>query len=300
MSLFDLPGPAFLLAYAVIVAMVTSIASILVTRLEAQQEPPLLHDAYGIAYLRGGAREALRVATLSLIDRGLLVVDGDKVSWRTPRQAPAVVHPIEREVIRATENLVALTEVLSARHSDAAQALLEKQLRDTGVLDDSSRKPLRAFVFVVATGVLWAVAGYKLVLAAERGHRNVLLLWLIAIVATGVAAVAVFRPRPTRGERALGVSRELFAGLRRRAGSLRAGRDPVEVLQLAAVFGVENVPSAIFPHAALLGPPPRARKREEGSSSSSDGCGTSCGSGSSGGGSSCGGGGGGGCGGCGS
>ena len=52
-----------------------------------------------IAYLRGGANEALRVAMVSLVDRKLLKADGTTLKTRGHVTADPVRHPVEKALI---------------------------------------------------------------------------------------------------------------------------------------------------------------------------------------------------------
>jgi uncharacterized protein (TIGR04222 family) len=53
-----------------------------------------------IAYLRGGDKEALRVATVSLIDRGFLKVEGTEVVTDHAATLDGVRRPIEKALLR--------------------------------------------------------------------------------------------------------------------------------------------------------------------------------------------------------
>ncbi len=75
MNPFDFYGPEFLVFYFVFSAVVIGTLVLLRwrDRLPAAAKPTL-DDPYLVAFLRGGEVEALRVVTLSLIDRGLLTL----------------------------------------------------------------------------------------------------------------------------------------------------------------------------------------------------------------------------------
>jgi uncharacterized protein (TIGR04222 family) len=57
-------------------------------RIESGQRPELpLNDPYHIAFLRGGAAQAARIAVMSLIDRGLLEVTGIEIERRSEKSS---------------------------------------------------------------------------------------------------------------------------------------------------------------------------------------------------------------------
>src|SRR5262245_37441344 len=81
MSPFDLPGPLFLVFYLFCGGILLIILAMLQNSAEPRDTTKVnLSDPYLIAYLRDGRKEALRVATVSLIDRGLLKVTDTKIS----------------------------------------------------------------------------------------------------------------------------------------------------------------------------------------------------------------------------
>ena len=97
----DLAGPDFLRFYA-LVALVT-LGLLYVARASGEGGPaPRIDtgDPYLVAVLRGGRREALKVATIALIDRGLLQADP---STRTVAAVPGRTqprHPLEQALLR--------------------------------------------------------------------------------------------------------------------------------------------------------------------------------------------------------
>ncbi len=77
MNPFDLAGPQFLLFYLAFGGCVLLVLNLIRRARESSDSSKVtLTDPYLIAYLRGGKNEALRLGTVSLIDRGLLVVRG--------------------------------------------------------------------------------------------------------------------------------------------------------------------------------------------------------------------------------
>src|SRR6185436_1650136 len=105
MNPFDLYGPQYLLFYAVLSIVVLAVAAYARRMTEAASEGAARHaagvgfaDPYAIAYLRGGASEAIRVAIVSLVDRGLLAAD-DTVHTTALGTQTKVRKPLEQALL---------------------------------------------------------------------------------------------------------------------------------------------------------------------------------------------------------
>jgi len=284
MSPFDLPGPLFLVFYLFCGGIVLIGVAMLHNFAESRDTTKVnLSDPYLIAYLRGGRREALRVATVSLIDRGLLKVSESKISAVASNAASGVRSPLEHQLLKLCQVTKEASSVHSEHCFDSEMDRYEAELAQLGLMPTGSIKTERAQRLVLVLAILWGVAVTKILLALERGHTNIQFLIILAIV-FGVVAYKITHPRQTgRGKALLADLGTLFSSLKDRSASFHPGSNPNELALLAAVFGVAAIPRGLFPHAKTLYPV-----------SSGDSGGSSCGS-------SCGGGGcGGGCGGCGS
>jgi uncharacterized protein (TIGR04222 family) len=260
-------------------------------------------DAYAIAFLRGGRREAVRTVLGRLVSAGLLEVDGPLArALPEASERASQLQLIEGTAWGALEREVTLP---AAEAEQRLQRALEPHLRE--IEDKLTREgllpgPERKTAFRTLAAVTWlTVVGLglaKLVVAISRGRWNVGFLILL-LIGFSILIVRLLRPpQPTNaGKQYLDWLQESHRGLVRMLESGR--RDNAGELALAAgIYGLAAVPGL-----AALGrsfqPVPVKRLRKEGDSSSSS---SGCGSGSSGcsSGSSCGGGcGGGGCGGCG-
>lgn len=121
MNPFDLPGPQFLLFYLIFAAVVLVALVGLRRLLEAGPAPKIdIFDPYLIADLRGGTKEALSVAMVSLADRGLLAVNGTEVK-RTPSASPQMVRkPIEHAILSGSSGPTAASSLLIDTRSEAA------------------------------------------------------------------------------------------------------------------------------------------------------------------------------------
>jgi uncharacterized protein (TIGR04222 family) len=282
---FDLQGPEFLVFYIILGVVVT----ITVAVLRRRSEPLVfaagsLTDYLKIAYLRGGAEEALRVATLALIDRGLVEVVGEDTLHAVQASVPARLQRTEERLLENCKEPTKASAILSdASLKVTVSVECEPSLRRAGLLPDDRVKASRQFLLFIASLFLGLVAFVKILVALSRGRTNVGFL-IAASVIFGVVVYRVANPfRTLAGEAMLADLRMLFSALRERARSIRVPTSGNDIALLAAVFGTESLP-------LRFGYVDRLFRKPHTESSSS------CGSG----GSSCGGGcGGGGCGGCG-
>jgi uncharacterized protein (TIGR04222 family) len=307
---FDLRGPEFLLFYFMFSVAVLVILHLLLRRDEFPNvgKPPL-DDPYLVAALRGGRTEVLRVAALSLIDRGLLALRSsgksslfsskteNRLEAKDPVAIDEVKRPIEKLVLEAFKTAQPISVAMNSLLSCSACLDYTLNLEKFGLLPGPKIRAARQRRLWMALAILLGVAGLKIVIALSRGRTNLLFLIILAPLAA-YAALRIGNPfRTTRGEEFLGDVKSLFANLRLRADSLRPGGATSDLVWLASAFGLSAVSPILFPHVTAL--MPRRPQREGGSGGW--GSSSSCGSFSSCGGGGCGAGcGGGGCGGCGS
>lgn len=289
---FDLRGPEFLAFYLAFGLATLGIVWFLRRTNESDQAvSPILNDYLEIAYLRGGANEALRVATMNLINRGLIDVKTDDRLHTTDPQAQVLVSKAsERSILEKFRVAQAATQIFSDKQlRRTVTEECQPELARMGLVPDASRQGVRAVLLFAGACLLATVAGIKILVALSRGRPNIALLIIEALVFC-VLLYKVTNPlRTPAGSALLADLRTLFAGLQQRGRSFVQGVDTQDFALLMAVFGMTALPPAfsfgrLFPQAA---------------NTSSSSCGSGCGT-SSDGGSSCGGGGGGGCGGCGS
>jgi uncharacterized protein (TIGR04222 family) len=297
MNPFDLTGPQFLLVYLVFSALVITVVVFLRRSAESPATPKIdLSDPYLIAYLRGGEPETLRVATVSLIDRKLLVATGTELKCAENVSPASVRRPIEKELLRKFKSANEAGLIYEDAGLLATCKPYEQTLRTTGLLPSKWMERARMTRVGVAVVILAGIAFAKIFIALSRGHTNIWFL-VILMAAAIFFLIKVSFPRLTEtGKAMIADLQDLYSGLKDRALFLKPGGATIEPMLLASVFGVGALEGANFAFTRVLFP--RATKRESGSCGASCGsaCGNSCGSSC---GSSCGGGCGGGCGGCG-
>jgi uncharacterized protein (TIGR04222 family) len=291
MNPFDLAGPQFVVFYLVLgVTVLFVLRAIRLSREAGDGSTPRLSDPYLIAYLRGGKKEALSVAAISLLDRNLLT-GTDKLATANAEAVNVARRPIERAILERFRIPADADVLFSDPGLSAVAEKYESQLVEMRLLPDRPIKRLRTALVGLAILLLWGTAFIKIAVALTRGRTNIVFLIILAAV-FAIAANVLLNPRRTRaGDALLDDLKTLFGGLKDRSGSLSRGGQSNEAAFLAAVFGVSALPLVTFPFVSMLRPRPTPGDASSCSSWTSSGssCGSSCGG-------SCGGG----CGGCGS
>lgn len=309
MNPFDLRGPEFLLFYFVFTCVVILVL-ILLRRFDERPNAlkPPLDDPYLVAFLRGGEDEALRVTTLSLIDRGLLKLKSsgasifsseaeNRLELADPQAIEAAKRPIEKSVLESFKTPQPIGTTLQSLVGCQACVDYATNLESLGLLPALDTRAARNRRFWVAIVILLGVAVLKILIALSRGRTNILFLIILSALAAYVTSRLSNPFRTARGEKFLQDVRSLFSTLRLRADSLRPGGATTDLVWLASAFGLAEISPILFPQVSALikRQPQRAGHGDGGFFHSSCGS-SSCGGGGCGGGG-CGGGG---CGGCGS
>jgi uncharacterized protein (TIGR04222 family) len=294
MNPFDLRGPEFLFFYAVVAVSVLVMFRLLFRSREPLQEPGShgLTDPYQIAYLRGGKDEALRVAVVSLADRGLLKAAADGSVYASKGAAGLVKRDIEKTVVGCFTAKQKAYDILKAvPANEPAMVEYRRDLERRGFMPSDEDRRRRLVLLAGALAILIGVSVIKVLVALSRGRYNLLFLLILTLMAVLVALAIHRRPRTGAGDRVVASLKREFGSLQLRADSIRPGGATNEAALLAAVFGLSALPQEAFPYVKDLYP------KAAQASSGTAGCGGGgCGGGGGGGG---GGGCGGGCGGCG-
>lgn len=290
---FTLNGPQFLLFYALFAALV-----LLGWQRYRRAAPPggdkaepmlgsLTGDPYAIACLRGGPDEAVRVAVVNLIDRGLLV-EAKAGHWRTSMKTePALQRrPLDAMILaQCSASPMSPEAIVADRLVRQSAAVIESGLQGQGLLQTAAALARQKSVRRGVLGLLAGVALLRIVQALLAGRSNIEFLVIMALVACGLAlAMAPARLTPS-GRHALDALQALLGRLKDRARRLVPGGATSEAALFAAVFGIHALPEQAFAFVEQAYPRPKASDSSSSggdSGSSSDSGGSSCSSGSSG------------------
>ena len=293
-------GPWFLAAYMVFGLLVYYGVRELLIRRELRNphaQLSLADDPYLVAFLRGGALEAVKVAAIVLVDRGLLRADGPLLETSSADSLRYATRDIERDVLRLylgrqghSRELAVQAEAFPSCN-DYRQTLTDHEL-----LVGPPLLRRREKLTWLAHYLLLTVALVKAIIAISHQHYN--LLFLAILTAAFLLKLRRLRTQATSwsAQRLLTDLRMLFGRLNMRSARLAPGTSTADMALLAAIFGLAALPLSVYAYVGEMYPAPRPLNNS-GGDSSSGGSGDSS-SGGDGGGSSCGGGGSG-CGGCG-
>src|SRR5579862_3901944 len=284
MNPFDFRGPEFLIFYAT-VCIATIVAHFLIQRIAESGRPrPLpLNDPYEIAWLRGGTIEAVRMAVLSLVDRGILefseVPKGllglkRQVLGRRGGATPSL--PLERAICDVAATPIEAVEIIRDKGIQAIGKDYRAQLAEIGLIPDEGARAGRILRTMLAVAIVLGVGGIKLLLALVRNKPNVGFLIIMGVVSAGILVLIALRRRSALGDAMLSDLRNLLDALKRNVGYRQGTRVTSDILLLAAVFGLQALPGGPFATVHTF--------FRSASGSSSCGGGSSCGSGCGGGG----------------
>ncbi len=287
MNPFDLRGPQYLLFYTV-VAVATLVLLGWLRRLRERaitgDATPRLHDPYAIAFLRGGKHELVRVATVSLVDRGLLVARSEQLVTSPVGRETQVRKRIEQDILRFCEEVRHPAELFETTYFDIAEVDYRRELEQHKLLPDDEIRSARWPLFVGAAFVLLYFSVTKILIALQRGRTNVGFLILLTVFGLIVAANVTFPRLTDPGKRFLEQLRNVFRSLRLRAPQIRPGGANADLVLAAAVFGTDILSYRDFSWVWKMLPRGSGGDASSGSScSSSSGCGGGCGGGGCGG-----------------
>src|SRR5689334_12831595 len=188
------PGSGFLVFYVVLA--IASIGALLALYFRAGRSAPeakvtdLTGDPYGIAYLRGGRAETLRVAIFNLVDRGLLTYENGLVNARPDAQVAMLRRPLDKLMVRvakgATVNSLLGNPALQKEAEAYARALSSR-----GLVSDGAEWNLRRAAGWSVVGLLGGVGLVRLI----NGIAHSRPIWFLVLATVASVSIAAFVAR---------------------------------------------------------------------------------------------------------
>ena len=297
-ALANMPGPQFLVLYAIFAAAIAVCSFLFVDmqdRTGGMAPPPAPKDVnpYELAYLRGGANDVIRTAIYALHKKRMIEIAEGGI--RATRSSGGVdgLNQIERRVYEAILPAPKIPQLFKAPLTQGIESLCSsyrQRLAAQQLLTPQEVRSAANLALTIGLLLLIAVAAYKTSAALAHGRSNFGFLFVEA-VASGFLLLwlrqrTVSNNASKRGKAFLSQMRLAYAGhaVSTVRGESNRGAD-------AALSGSALAMVGLFGFSILNGTPDAALAQEFSRSSQSSG---GCGSGGG-----CGGGGGGGCGGCG-
>lgn len=279
-------GPEFLVFYLLLGSAALFCIKKLISNHEMPRNVPkiVLDDPYEIAILREGEDEALKIATISLISRDLLVISGDELHTKNEEVITHARRDIEKALLNKFLTKAKLDSIDGDNTLHGACFPYRMSLQDLKLVPTPQDYQYRAKWLTVGGLLLGGLAVAKLGVALSRGYTNVEFLVLMAGAFLYFLYKTYHHERTALGDQVIEDLKRLFMGLHARRPWIKASGETNEAALLAAVFGIAALSASNFPFIKSFLPKP---------SPSSDfdfSCGSSCGGGGCGGG----------CGGCGS
>ena len=251
MNPLDWNGPEFLAFYFTLSVFSYLFLRLYVRARERQQPIPKLtmSDPFQIAFLRGGENEAIRIASLSLIDRGLLrITDASSKTPKLETTYPRDINLGKTRIERALLKLYRVGQESSVAFSDPeckhSCGIYRELLGEHRLVPNAEILQERAISIGFIALLLLGFAALKIYIALERGRENIAFLIILAVVLTYLLALLIWRHRTGLGDRVLADLKTLFQSLYIRRDSLRPRMQTTDAALLAAVFGLSALPAA--------------------------------------------------------
>ena len=234
MNVFDWYGPQYLAFYAVLTIVVLAAAAIARRNVEGPGAAAArigFDDPYLIAHLRGGASEAIRIAVISLVDRGLLVLRDPTLETTAEGRKTVARKPLEKALLDHCKTPQKVSELFTDMLLKRSCDTYEETLAAMRLLPDATIKEARWRIFLAAAAVLFFFSIVKIVIGLSR-ERPVAFLVILTAIAFVLLYKVVHQRRTRGGNNYLSETRNLFATLRLRAPQLRGGGATAEAALL--------------------------------------------------------------------
>src|SRR5207253_2870295 len=173
MNPFEMRGPQFLAFYAAL----TLIVFVIVWFVRRSREfeagvvaPSAFSDPYLIAYLRGDVNEVVRVAVVSLVDRGLLSASGETLKTTVAGRQTSARKKIEQYVVERCLGGLKMSDLMGGAPPPDVVAEYRTTLEQRRMFPDASITAVRKSLFLAAGGFRVAVSAIKILIGLSRGR----------------------------------------------------------------------------------------------------------------------------------
>lgn len=267
MNPLDLKGPDFLayyISYALAVFAVALVARWLY-KSSVGDDPVLARwrpgvypreaDAYGIALMRGGAKEVANTVLGRLFSSSLIEIS-DRVLRRcaTPGSWPSL-DPIESEALRVVDQalVAAQAEKMVRAGIEPYIRVLADDLERQGLIPTPGQREVYWWICGVALAAVSGLGAAKLVVGLARG-RNVEYLVILLALFSGLGWYLLKPPLRTRfGDKYLSWLKDSHRGLMNLLSS--GHRDDIrEMALIAGIYGLNTLPVFNPLHTAMNPP----------------------------------------------
>lgn len=252
----DFKGPEFLFFYIILSCVSHLIFRRFINNNENNPLPSALDmtDPYAIAYLRGGKEEAARVAIFSLIDRGLLKANRDKVKTVNFKSNDLTKRKIEKAAVEFFLNEAKPNYFFFDTRLDHACAEYNALMVRNGLTVNSDQHKFRSNAMLITLIPILALPLAKIYVALVSGHTNIALLVALTVMNLNLLFQIVSNPRTKTGSLFLSYLRQMFSELKNRVPALEPGGKTNEAALCAAVFGFSPLTYGSFGFVKTLFP----------------------------------------------
>lgn len=300
----SLSGPAFLVLFAVFILIILAVLAVVKYNLDNTDSYPLPAippqvDPYEVAHLRGGINEVARSVIFSLVQKGTVQIDTNRITKTNNGLDARTLVDLERdtlswigggrdvsEVFAGESNLTAMLEMYDERY---CQNLLQRNFLMPPSLSSKARKLGYAAIVLICV-----VGGLKVAAALSNGRTNFLFLLVMMGIGSLLAGGISNMPRVTKlGTRYIKRLQNAFEDLKYRSQAPYIGKltlpEPTQtsamdpLLLSVGVFGTGILAGTMFTDYNDAFEKAHKNTVNNSGCGSASSCGSSCGSGCGGG-----------------
>lgn len=295
--LASMSGPYFLVFYTSFIVAMIVIVAIMKTVVDSTGKLPIPQisnevDPYEISYLRGEERELARSVIFSLIKKGFLEFSETKISVKKSKYTGNIesISKIEQITLdwfgteRTTREVFEPTGLIEQLAS-YGRVYKEKLERQNMLVNDDIKAKL-TFVRWFAIVAVIGLGFYKASAAIAKGHSNIIILVILAVIGFAVIYFMSFSPRISKlGKTYLRRLQLAFDTLKNNTLDFYTNPDKPQMPPQNTLTGIDPMllSVGVFGGGILAGTAfdsyNQAFKKSDAKQNYNDGCGAGCGCG---------------------